>query len=222
MIVALAATPSTLNKERRVYLKEVPVKKMLAVISALLLLLVFAPLVLARDNTPAREYRTVASCRNNDLRLESQGRYFNYVTRIWGSWRILDTKHVKDGCAPKLMAPVANSYGARLNFVWAEDSQGTKLSGRLEAIGIGKGYSTCLLSVGDQGCLAFAATDVFKPDGSWFEIFLIPTGSYDPIQLLVANDTPCPWRPAHTCFALGQNQELTAVVALPNENHLIP
>ena len=198
-------------------------KKILAVVSALLLLLVFAPLVLARDNTPAREYRTVASCRNTDLHLEYQGRYYNYLTKTWGPWRILDTKHVKDGCAPKLMAPVADSYGARLNFAWAAGSLGVNYSGRLEAIGIGKGYSTCLITAGDQGCLAFAATDVFQPHGSWFEFYLIPTGSYDPIKLLiVANDTPCPWRSTHTCFALGPNQELTAVIALPDETHLIP
>lgn len=176
----------------------------------------------ARDKTPPSEYRTVPLCRGTTLDLEYEARYYNYLTKTWSAWKLLRTKHIGSGCAEKLMAPVPDSYGARLNFVWAKGSQGINLSGRFEGIALGGGgYSTCLVQEGDTGCRAFAATQVFQPNGSWFQIFFLSTGAYEPIPLLVVYDTKCTRYPAHSCFALGPNQELTAVVALPDELALV-
>lgn len=176
----------------------------------------------ARDKTPPSEYQTVTYCTGNTLHLDYQARYYNYLTKTWGSWRLLRTKHIPSGCAPKLIAPVADSSGARLNFIWAEGSLGINLAGRFEGIALGGGgYSTCLVSTGDTGCRAFAATGVFQPKGSWFEVYFLPTGSFEPLKLLVVDDTKCTWYPAHSCFALGPNQELTARVALPDEVDLV-
>lgn len=196
-----------------------PFLSVTGVLVALALALAVASTALAAPPQPV-EHQEVTVCRDNDLVILYQSRYYDHLKKSYGPWRTIRREVIKDGCVPKLESPVADSYGARLDFEWANGSQGVNLTGRFEAVGIGKGYSTCLTTAGQAICVAFAATEVFQPNGSWFEIYFTPAGSWKTTRLLVINDNPCPWRPHYTCFSLGPNQELTALVALPNETHL--